>query len=215
MTAMRAVTYRAGMSTSALARSVVDAAWRSPGRLRRPWLVEVAVMLVLTIFAVFGTTEAVQQGDNGSRQLDWLGWGLLAVAVLAFTGRRHWPAVVLLVTTAAIAISVALGYPTGPIWATPLIALYSTAATGRRRLALLGGGALAAVPLVKGVSAPTYPGGRDPSAARADQTATGMPTSKPLHWMRGSHRARAGTSSSRRRFPAARPSRNMTSADGP
>jgi hypothetical protein len=56
---MRAVTYRAGMSTSALARSVVDAARRSPGRLRRPWLVEVAVMLVLTIFAVFGTTEAV------------------------------------------------------------------------------------------------------------------------------------------------------------
>jgi hypothetical protein len=63
-----------------------------------------------------------------------------AVAVLALTGRRHWPAVVLLVTTAAIAISVALGYPTGPIWATPLIALYSTAATGRRRLALLGVG---------------------------------------------------------------------------
>jgi hypothetical protein len=87
------------------------------------------------------------------------GWGLLAVAVPALTGRRHWPAVVLLVTTAAIAISVALGYPTGPIWATPLIALYSTAATGRR-LALLGGGALAAVPLVKGVSAPTYPGGQ-------------------------------------------------------
>jgi UDP-N-acetylmuramyl pentapeptide phosphotransferase/UDP-N-acetylglucosamine-1-phosphate transferase len=105
-------------------------------------------MLVLTIFAVFGTTEAVQQGDNGSRQL---GWSLLAVAVLALAGRR---------------------------------------------LALLGGGALAAVPLVKGVSAPTYPGGR------ADQTAIGMPTRKPLHWMRGSHRARAGTSSSRRRFAA-------------
>jgi hypothetical protein len=82
-------------------------------------------MLVLTIFAVFGTTEAVQQGDNGSRQL---GWSLLAVAVLALAGRR---------------------------------------------LALLGGGALAAVPLVKGVSAPTYPGGR------ADQTAIGMPTRKP------------------------------------
>jgi len=105
-------------------------------------------MLVLAIFAVFGTTEAVQQGDNGSRQLDWLGWGLLAVAVLALAARRHWPAVVLLVTTAAIAVSVALGYPTGPIWATPLIALYSTAATGRRRLALLAGVALAAVPVV-------------------------------------------------------------------
>jgi hypothetical protein len=49
MTAMRDVTYRAGMSTSALARSVVDAAWRSPERLRRPWPVEVALMLVLTI----------------------------------------------------------------------------------------------------------------------------------------------------------------------
>src|SRR5262245_29929179 len=117
------------MSTSALARSVVDAARRSPGWLRRPWLVEVAVMLVLVIFAVFGTTEAVQQSNNGSRQLDWLGWGLLAVAVLALAARRHWPAVVLLVTTAAIAVSVALGYPTGPLRATTLIALHSTAAT--------------------------------------------------------------------------------------
>jgi hypothetical protein len=71
-------------------------------------------MLVLTIFAVFGTTEAVQQGDNGSRQL---GWSQLAVAVLALAGRR---------------------------------------------LALLGGGALAAVPLVKGVSAPTYPAAGTP-----------------------------------------------------
>jgi hypothetical protein len=69
---MRAVTYRAGMITSALARSVVDAAWRSPRQLRRAWLVEVAGMLVLTIFAVFETTEAVRHGDNGSRQLDWL-----------------------------------------------------------------------------------------------------------------------------------------------
>jgi signal transduction histidine kinase len=142
---MRAVTYRAGMSTSALARSVVDAARRSPGWLRRPWMVEVAVMLVLTTFAVFGTIGAAQQGGNGERQLDWLGWGLLAVAVLALAARQHRPAVVLLVTCAAIAVSVALGYPTGPIWATPLIALYAAAATGRRGLALLAAAALWAV----------------------------------------------------------------------
>jgi signal transduction histidine kinase len=145
---VRAVTYRAGMSTSALARSVVDAARRSPGWLRRPWLVEVVIMLVLVVFAVFGTIESVQEGGNGNRQLDWLGWGLLGVAVLALAARRHRPTAVLLVTIAAVALSVAFGYPTGPIWATPLIALYSAAATGRRRLALLVGGALAAVPVV-------------------------------------------------------------------
>jgi signal transduction histidine kinase len=136
------------VGTSALVRSVVDTTGRSPGWLRRPWVADLAVVLVFGIFAVIGTLQAVQEGGRGQRPLDLLGWGLIAAATVALAARRQRPALVLLVTSAAVAVSVALGYPTGPIWATPLLALYTAAATGRRRLALLAAAALAAAPLV-------------------------------------------------------------------
>jgi signal transduction histidine kinase len=56
--------------------------------------------------------------------------------------------VVLLVTSAATAVSVGLGYPLGLIWATPLLALYTAAATGQRTLAVAAAAALAAALLV-------------------------------------------------------------------
>jgi signal transduction histidine kinase len=138
------------VSTSALVRSVVDTARRSPGWLRRrSWVGDLAVVLVFGVFAWFGTVQSVQEGDgNARRSLDWLAWVLLAAATGSLVARRRWPAAVLVVTCAATAASVALGYPTGPIWATPLIALYSAAATGRRALALLAAAVLAAVPVV-------------------------------------------------------------------
>jgi hypothetical protein len=111
------------VGTSALVRSVVDTARRSPGWPRRPWVSDLAVVLVFGILAAFGTMQAVQEGGNGQRPLDPLGWGLVAVATVALAARRQRPALVVLVTSAAIAVSVALGYPTGPIWATPLIAI--------------------------------------------------------------------------------------------
>jgi signal transduction histidine kinase len=139
------------VSTSALVRSVVDAARAVPGWLRRrPWTADLALVLVFGIFAWFGTVQAVQEGNgNSQRSLDWLAWVLLAAATGSLAARRRWPAAVLLVTSAAIAVSVALGYPTGPIWATPLIALCSAAATGRRGLALLAATALASVLVVR------------------------------------------------------------------
>jgi signal transduction histidine kinase len=138
------------VSTAALARTVVEAARVSPGRLRawlrKPLVTDLGLVLVIGIIAVFGTAQATQDGNpNGSRPLDWLGWTLLVGAVLALGARRRWPALVLLVTCAAIAASVALGYPTGPIWGLPLIALYSAASIGRRRIALLAAGGMAAV----------------------------------------------------------------------
>jgi signal transduction histidine kinase len=134
------------VGTAAAARSVVATARRSPGWRRRPWVADLAVVLGFGIFAVFGTLQAVQEG-GGRRPLDVLGWGLVAVATVALVARRQRPALVVLVTSAAVAVSVALGYPTGPIWATPLIALYTAAATGRRVLAVLAAAALAAAPL--------------------------------------------------------------------
>jgi signal transduction histidine kinase len=109
---------------------------------------DLAVVLVFGFLAVVGTMQAAQEGGAGQRPLGVLGWGLVAAATAALAVRRQRPALVVLVTSAAIAVSVALGYPTGPIWATPLIALYTAAATGRRRLALLVAAALAAAPLV-------------------------------------------------------------------
>jgi signal transduction histidine kinase len=141
------------VGTSALARSVVEVARTSQGRvrpwLRNPWTTDFGVMLVVGVITVFGTAEATQDGNgNGSRGLDWLGWTLLLAATLSLAARRRRPAIVLLVTCAAIAGSVALGYPTGPIWGLPLIALYTAAAIGRRVLALLAATAMAAVLLV-------------------------------------------------------------------
>jgi signal transduction histidine kinase len=139
------------VSTAALARTVAEAARVSPGRLRawlrRPLVADLGLVLVVGVIAVFGTAEATQDGNpnNGSRPLDWLGWSLLLVAVLSLAGRRRWPAAVLLVTCGAIAGSVALGYPTGPIWGLPLIALYSAASIGRRKLALLAAGGMVGV----------------------------------------------------------------------
>jgi len=128
----------------------VEAARVSPGRLRawlrKPLVVDLGLVLVVGVIAVFGTAQAAQDGNpNGSRPLDWLGWTLLVGAVLALAARRRWPALVLLATCAAIAASVALGYPTGPIWGLPLIALYSAASIGHRRLALLAAGGMIAV----------------------------------------------------------------------
>jgi signal transduction histidine kinase len=135
------------VGTSALARSLVGTARRSPGWLRRPWVSDLAVVLAFGIFAVFGTFQAVQEGGGVRRPLEVAGWGLVAVATVALAARRQRPALVLLVTSAAVAASVALGYPTGPIWATPLIALYTAAATGHRRLAVGAAALLAAVPV--------------------------------------------------------------------
>ena len=128
----------------------MEAARVSPGRLRawlrKPLVTDLGLVLVVGVIAVFGTAQASQDGNpNGSRPLDWLGWTLLVGAVLALAARRRWPALVLLVTCAAIAASVALGYPTGPIWGLPLIALYSAASIGHRRLALLAAGGMVAV----------------------------------------------------------------------
>jgi signal transduction histidine kinase len=139
---------------------VVQAARAAPGWLRRrPWTADLALVLFFGTFAWFGTLQSVQEsGGNGRRPLDWLAWLLLAVATGSLAARRRWPAAVLLVTCAVTAASVSLGYPTGPIWATPLIALYSAAATARRRLALLAGSTLAAIPVVWALLGAATPG---------------------------------------------------------
>jgi signal transduction histidine kinase len=138
-----AVAYRARVSTSALVRSVAATARRSPAWLRRPWVVDLLVVLVIGVFAVVGAIESAR-GGSGERRLDWLAWALVAVATVALAARRQRPAMVLLVTSVATVVSVGLGYPLGLLWVTPLLALYTAAATGRRTLAVAAAVALAA-----------------------------------------------------------------------
>jgi signal transduction histidine kinase len=122
----------------------VDRARRPPGWLRRPLAADLALVLGFGIFAVLVTVQAARAG-SGQRRLDWLAWGLLAVATVALAARRRWPAMVVLVTSAATVTSVGLGYPLGLIWVAPLLALYTAAAGGHRRLAVVAGGMMAAV----------------------------------------------------------------------
>jgi signal transduction histidine kinase len=141
---LAAVTYRAGVSTSPLVRSIASTARRSSGWLRRPWAVDLALVAGFAVFAVPINVQAARTG-SGQRPLDWLAWALLGLATVALAFRRQRPALVVLVTSAATMASVALGYPLGLIWVTPLLALYTAAATGHRRLAVVAGVALAAV----------------------------------------------------------------------
>ena len=139
-----AVAYRAGVSTSPLVRSIANTARRSPGWLRRPWAADLALVGGFAVFAVLVTVQAARTG-GGRRPLDWLAWALLALATAALAFRRQRPALVVLVTSAATVASVSLGYPLGLIWVTPLLALYTAAAIGHRRLAVVAGLAMAAV----------------------------------------------------------------------
>jgi signal transduction histidine kinase len=122
----------------------VDRARRPSGWLRPPLAADLALVLGFGIFAVLVTVQAARAG-SGQRRLDWLAWGLLAVATVALVARRRRPAMVVLVTSAATVASVGLGYPLGLIWVAPLLALYTAAAGGHRRLAVVAGGMMAAV----------------------------------------------------------------------
>jgi signal transduction histidine kinase len=139
-----AVTYRAGVSTSPLVRSILDTARRPPGWLRRPWAADLALVGGFGVFAALVTVQAARAG-SGRRPLDWLAWSLLALAMVALAFRRQRPALVVLATSAATVASVGLGYPLGLIWVTPLLALYTAAAIGHRRLAVAAGLAMAAL----------------------------------------------------------------------
>ena len=144
MTAWARVTYRAGVSTSPLVRSIVDTARRSPGWLRRPWAADLGLVGGFGVFAALVTVQAARAG-SGRRPLDWLAWALLALATVALAFRRRRPALVVLATSAATVAWVGLRYPLGLIWVTPLLALYTAAAMGRRRLAMAASLALAAL----------------------------------------------------------------------
>src|SRR5699024_9418722 len=103
---------------------------RSPPLLRRDWIFDVALALVVVAIEVAGTVLAAQQQPQ-SRPLDALAYTLIAVSAGSLMARRRYPALVLLAATLPMMAYYPMGYPEGAVYVAVLIALYSAAASGR------------------------------------------------------------------------------------
>ena len=79
---------------------------------------------------------AITRGINaaeGERLLDAVAYACLVVAGASLAVRRRFPAVALLLASAAVGVYAARSYPGGPIFVMPLVAVYSVAGLWPRR----------------------------------------------------------------------------------
>jgi len=108
---------------------------------------------------------------GGARALDLWAYALMAAAVVALAARRVWPLATLVVTVALSVAYLAVGYPVGPFFLAPAVAMYSLAARWpvRGSLVALGVGFVA---LLAGHTPGLVEAGRDELLA---QTAAGAP----------------------------------------
>ncbi len=108
---------------------------------------------------------------GGARALDLWAYALMAAAVVALAARRVWPLATLVVTVALSVAYLAVGYPVGPFFLAPAVAVYSLAArwSVRGSLVALGVGFVA---LLAGHTPGLVEAGRDELLA---QTAAGAP----------------------------------------
>jgi len=74
----------------------------------------------------FGSQQAAPWA-GGARALDLWAYALMAAAVAALAARRLWPLPTLAVTLALSVAYLAAGYPVGPFFLAPAIAMYSLA----------------------------------------------------------------------------------------
>jgi signal transduction histidine kinase len=95
-------------------------------RLARAVVVDGLVVVVAGVLVVVGSHQAAQF-TGGTRALDQGAYALMAAAVLALAARRVWPLATLAVTVALSVAYLALGYPLGPFFVAPAIAMYSLA----------------------------------------------------------------------------------------
>ncbi len=84
-------------------------------------------------FVLVGTGAAAQDQPT-ARSLDALGVALLLASSLALALRRTRPAAVLIASAAAVLLYLALGYPFGPLFLAPIVALCSAVLAGHRRV---------------------------------------------------------------------------------
>jgi signal transduction histidine kinase len=70
---------------------------------------------------------------EGERLLDAVAYACLVVAGASLAGRRRFPAVGLMLASAAVGVYAARSYPGGPIFVTPFVGVYSVAGIWPRR----------------------------------------------------------------------------------
>jgi signal transduction histidine kinase len=111
------------------------------------------VSAVLVAAIVLVGTRAAAQVQPTARPLDLLGNALLIACALVLVLRERRPSPVLIASTGLVLVYLALGYPFGPLFLAPLVALCAAVLAGHRRvpytttaLAVL---ALAAVHMVR------------------------------------------------------------------
>ncbi|KOV85104.1 sensor histidine kinase [Nocardia sp. NRRL S-836] len=101
-----------------------------PGRIR--WQ-DIALTVALLVFGLGGTRFAARL--QGAEALDAFGYLLVAVAAAGLLFRSVRPLWTVVVTTAAIAVYLAQGYPFGPILMSGVAAMYAVAVYARIELA--------------------------------------------------------------------------------
>jgi signal transduction histidine kinase len=117
----------------------------------------VALPLVVGAITVIGSTFA-SRGQPFARPLDALGISLLLVGPAALGARRVQPGVAFGVAATAAAVYLGIGYPYGPVFLAPLVALCSAVTAGHRLAAYtITGIAFTAVVLVHLVRHPGQP----------------------------------------------------------
>ncbi len=84
------------------------------------------VVALVGAVVVFGSWQAAPW-TGGTRALDLWAYALMAAAVVALAGRRVWPLPTLAITVALSVAYLAAGYPAGPFFLAPAIAMYSLA----------------------------------------------------------------------------------------
>jgi signal transduction histidine kinase len=117
--------------------SITTSASPAANRLRRSSrsaITDVALAVLAALIGVGGTALAAGH-QSDARQLDVIGYFLLAAGPAALLARRRWPVAVFAVVFAATLVYGVLNFPGGPIWAALIIAFITALITGHRLVA--------------------------------------------------------------------------------
>ncbi|RPI11893.1 MAG: sensor histidine kinase, partial [Actinobacteria bacterium] len=88
--------------------------------------------LVVALFQVMGSLGAADRQPD-RRSIDALAIVLLLIGPAALALRDRWPLVAVAVAVAAADVYVAFGFPYGPIFLSPIVAMFFAIQAGQRR----------------------------------------------------------------------------------
>jgi signal transduction histidine kinase len=107
----------------------------TPSRRAHPPLLDIALAGGLTVALVL-VTSRIPIGTGGHRPIDAGGVALIVAAAGSLAFRRVTPLATLAVSTGAVGVYALVDYVGGPVYAAPLVALFTVAALDGRRAAL-------------------------------------------------------------------------------